>query len=715
MRVSHIRSTITIAVASLAMISLTSCSAVENWLMFDRNKTVDAILSPTTPATLQSIDDDFVSVSLTDTTAITWVGANPLLPGDTYEVAVGSTAGASDIVGWTPVGTATSWSQTGLSLTLNSNYYASVRIRESSGDITTTLNGNGWKVVATATNFARYSVAPNWNDYAKTATPTVACAGFESGYYACLHGGEKRRVPWPAAANCTGFDITDELGAFDWACDQTGGAGNVFFYTRGLKKSKGLADLVNATSWKKNRIVLTQTGVPVAATARATWWTNPVVALPASPVAGTPVPLTASTIYTVASNMTTVGGYDLNIQNSMAVVTLPGATLTLASNATAATAIIDGSTGPFYVWLEGEFTSELASGELYNTLGTHSVARRIRTSGFDMGIGDGSMLTASSFISQVYATRNNIGIRIKGDTSIYQDITSIGNADAGIELGDFSTGNILQNVLVANNATDGIYLHNATNTNVIGLTSVNNGVYGISAIANTGTTVHNVFARNNNNPSVSFMGGTRETSSQIVTDKISSIAQNTSKFTSNLVIINATPNCARTAGTNPGIVDVTCANQGSSNATLTLQSTKGNLSFVGQLASTDVANASNMNGTSPFAAITDWVHFSSVLRGWGSGGAYPSLATQGACTSGTCQIWDYILKPSDLDLRNVTGNGLTQNAAFVNAAACPAILNGNVASVSINGTPRTYLSNAMEIVGTGGNDNGLCESNETCV
>lgn len=40
---------------------------------------------------------------------------------------------------------------------------------------------------------------------------------------------------------------------------------------------------------------------------------------------------------------------------------------------------------------------------------------------------------------------------------------------------------------------------------------------------------------------------------------------------------------------------------------------------------------------------------------------------------------------------------------------------GNVTVSSAGTTPITYLRVAVELIGTGGNNNGLCESNETCL
>ncbi|MFZ4404662.1 MAG: hypothetical protein ACOYOK_11220, partial [Pseudobdellovibrionaceae bacterium] len=113
-----------------------------------------------------------------------------------------------------------------------------------------------------------------------------------------------------------------------------------------------------------------------------------------------------------------------------------------------------------------------------------------------------------------------------------------------------------------------------------------------------------------------------------------------------------------------------------------------------------------------------------------SAGANPGIVTstcaaQGPSTSvfsaiGTLAsafvgVTDHRLSASDNILRNTIGNG-SANGAWTDGALCPAIVDGNVAITNLNATPITFLKNAMEAMDDGiGNDNGLCESSETCI
>ncbi|MCM2279142.1 MAG: hypothetical protein NDJ89_13785, partial [Oligoflexia bacterium] len=172
--------------------------------------------------------------------------------------------------------------------------------------------------------------------------------------------------------------------------------------------------------------------------------------------------------------------------------------------------------------------------------------------------------------------------------------------------------------------------------------------------------------------------------------------------------------CTVSGGTNPGLVNGTCANNGNSDATLRVLA--GAPELVGQLTSDDAINSSDNNGVMSFASILDWVGFENLFRGWGNGGAFPGAASRGQCTSGTCQIWDFRLKSTDTFARNVTGDGLSANSDFLAGQSCPAFLGGNVVSIDRRTSPRTFLRNAMEILADGiGNDNGVCESNESCL
>ena len=149
--------------------------------------------------------------------------------------------------------------------------------------------------------------------------------------------------------------------------------------------------------------------------------------------------------------------------------------------------------------------------------------------------------------------------------------------------------------------------------------------------------------------------------------------------------------------------------------TPTVISAPANTLFVGPVAS----DGTNGNGGSlplGFAGITDWINFANPYRGWGvNSGSYPNAGEQAQCASGdSCTIYDARLLGTSSVLRGYFGT-------FTPAAACPASVNASVAgNVITDGNGNIFLKNAVEIVGDlvknpNGNQDGLCESGETCI
>jgi hypothetical protein len=111
--------------------------------------------------------------------------------------------------------------------------------------------------------------------------------------------------------------------------------------------------------------------------------------------------------------------------------------------------------------------------------------------------------------------------------------------------------------------------------------------------------------------------------------------------------------------------------------------------------------------TQAFADITDWTAFDNPFRAWGLGSAgFPDVGARGACTSGSCRIWDWRL------LQPPTGSAW-EAEPFVANGPCPQAVRGDVTtSTSFS----THLRNAIEVLFDHiGNDNGLCESDEACI
>jgi hypothetical protein len=126
-----------------------------------------------------------------------------------------------------------------------------------------------------------------------------------------------------------------------------------------------------------------------------------------------------------------------------------------------------------------------------------------------------------------------------------------------------------------------------------------------------------------------------------------------------------------------------------------------------------------VSATAPYASVTNWIDFDSPFRAWGpQGGAFPSSTNLGPCLAGDeCEIWDWRLANSGQNpVLNTSGNPaiLNSNEPFTGASNCPAAVDGSYTVTDQQG--HTFLANAIEVVGDGlGNENGLCESGETCI
>ena len=221
--------------------------------------------------------------------------------------------------------------------------------------------------------------------------------------------------------------------------------------------------------------------------------------------------------------------------------------------------------------------------------------------------------------------------------------------------------------------------------------------------------------------------------------------------------------CYVSGGTHPGLVDnVYCSIEGSSDATLWNYLSVAN-SFVAKVTSDDTVNTSDANGSayiSDFTLPFDWTDFENRYRAWGRDGSFPSASIRGwiGCTyrsyktSTICsaqsgewyapaRIWDWSLLNADTVIRNTlalpTGNDtLTHLWNAADATACTDIAdatwganvcdrpgyNDQTSCESASGDwadNKCYtimLRNTVEIQGDSiGNDNTLCETNETCL
>jgi hypothetical protein len=609
--------------------------------------------------------------------------------------------------------------------------------------------------------------------------PDTACAGSESGYYeACIHGGEKRKVVVTGYSSCSGLDISDALEAWKWRCLVKGGTAT--FFTSRLADGKGLADLIDTSSntWRENSVAVTSGGITIAMSPSTTWgWTNTITGLPDNSGSGVQTLSTASTIYTLNASRAT-GGYNINADR-IAILIKPGATLSHRNDSTNTCAYATGETASpdrvctvaagshNFLWIEGHISgyepnttwSDIAlvlynvkfsrfhnltlsgvnrgwfvSSRIYSNLFSNIVAHKWRGAnhGFYFytdwvgGVGGGSHNRIYDL--SIYANTNlNNALKIyEMSKSVFFNTKVIGG-DYTFTCGGGCEDSTYVNSLIMASKTRSFEMYAVDKYTVSHMTALNSAMHGVYVQDATGgassdyATLNQLAVGNIAGGGLLYYQARYHKASQVAIDGAGDygVRSNTvtdGLFTNNVLMgTHDTANCEISGGSNPGHT-AGCANQGTSNATWrTGISMTG--SFVGKVTINDGANGSDSSGTQTFGSISDWNNFDNWFRAWGNdGGAYPDSGNQDTCTTGTCRIWDASLSSSDSVLRNKSGDGLSNNDAFVASSTCPSAVHGNKALTDQQTTPNTFLVNATEIMQDEiGDDDGLCESNEACI
>lgn len=330
-------------------------------------------------------------------------------------------------------------------------------------------------------------------------------------------------------------------------------------------------------------------------------------------------------------------------------------------------------------------------------------------------------------IVQANVSNNGAGVTISGSAGV----RLVGSTVSGSQ----SSG-------VAGAHGDGIRIDGSINTIVHQVTSAHNSSHGIAILGgSSATTLSNVVASGNaigierdGTSSVTRVAGAVVTDNSLAGVKLDGLASGA--FARYLKVAGNNPgnDCVLVGGTpSEGLVDGVCVGTGldaqSSGAggdllTLRKPASLAANAFVGQLAASDSANASDNAGLTPLSQnITDWVGFDNFFRAWGLDGAALGDATAvGRCAFGDmCRVWDWRVLSTNVSLLWAsTESGESAPVAWANGGPCPAqvdpdrtVLPANP-DASVGG--KRFLANAAEIPGQGsGNGDGLCTSGETCV
>lgn len=335
---------------------------------------------------------------------------------------------------------------------------------------------------------------PNWGEY-------------QAAYPNSQHGGEAKKVVATGQHTCTGLSMEDNLGAFEWTCDDS--TDPVQFHSKTLKDGKGLRDLIDVATpgFKNMKVTLSDDNGTVAESNLATWWSNTVEALPDS----TSAPQTLvdnGKVYFQDGNVTESLGYV--IYGNGISIALMGATTVTASTNIPNNCTVNNNRCLFYInfgtsrtWIEG--------GTLRGAANTNVL---IFASGL-LSIGD----PVHHHIADMKLENCSPQIFDEGCLTLYyvadskfKDIEITESDNSGLGLIDRTMSNYFENIHTHSNTGHGINFSSFAGGNVgygnifVNTKSMNNGGYGIRNGNNDGNSnvLMNVIAANNGGMGISM-------------------------------------------------------------------------------------------------------------------------------------------------------------------------------------------------------------------
>ncbi len=167
----------------------------------------------TNPTTVASLTDGSYYSSLTVSPSLSWTASSDSGAGIyRYEVSLGSSAGATDIVSWTDVGVTTAHQFSGITPNLvNGNtYYANVRVIDNAANTSSVTSSDGWTVDTSAPSDITVSFTGCTTNYlgANWTTSTDAESGISKYEYALgTTNGGTEVIGWTSNAASTSLSL----------------------------------------------------------------------------------------------------------------------------------------------------------------------------------------------------------------------------------------------------------------------------------------------------------------------------------------------------------------------------------------------------------------------------------------------------------------------------------------------------------------------------
>ncbi|MCB9025115.1 MAG: right-handed parallel beta-helix repeat-containing protein [Bdellovibrionaceae bacterium] len=517
-----------------------------------------------------------------------------------------------------------------------------------------------------------------------------------------------------------------------------------------------LINMTVGPSWRENYLVVYHsTNRNSYITQSKVWWTNPISPLPTGQPSIVSLNQ-ESYIYFVNGNANSSGfkidADKISIIGNPSYPTLfssgsSNCDPTFAATITHKCALV--ANGKNFLWLELSLKSlEMEFGLSLNNL-KFSNFKNIKISSFknqSINLKNSSYNIFNDVItSSTNGALNAYGFYIENSSmNRFYNITSANNKTNGFELTNSSNQNIVYNLKSYNNGDKGLMINNSSNNNIVSRALItNNNQLGIKFKYSIDNTLSHATIANNNGPGVIFesSGSTKTALTQIISsfnlshgidfgytfDNFSAqivvtnngdpltnngsglymlgADSNNNIFHENLIVgSNVLKDCEIDTASSTGLQDSSCTTSGNdsssdypagSNTHARLLIGKDlTTQFEGKVSTQDTSNQSNSLGLISFASLTDWIFFDNPFRTWGLYYSIWNKTAFGQCTanSGPCNIMDWRLKSSDLQLYNKSNDGVNAST-FINGSACLRSCNGKSLSLRIT------LINATEIIG----------------
>jgi parallel beta-helix repeat protein len=357
------------------------------------------------------------------------------------------------------------------------------------------------------------------------------------------------------------------------------------------------------------------------------------------------------------------------------------------------------------------------------------------------------------------STNASAGIFLSASGNITVDNALVSDNGIGISVANGSMDvSIVRSNISSNSA--GVSIDNAMQTHVVGSVVTNSGGEGIAVLnGSIGTILHSNTVANNGGSGVYLNGSGSPVSYSTVSNLL--VAGNTTGLNvgsstsyndivgisaiKNLGGVNITTptglsfyNYMRQAGNSTMcysslstmLTPNTCTDSGADNSNTVLASAKSfalrtsafpTTSVFSGTVTSDTFNSAS-SGVSAYGSV-DWFNFANVFRAWSKVGTFLTTGTNGRCLPAdtTCQMVDWRLSVASSAIGAASDGQLNSAPLSCGAVLLPlASAYSSIPTRNSGDTTQAYLANAIEVMGDkgqagGGDDDGLCESGETCI